>query len=232
MDGSKPIRGGIPLVFPQFGTGPIMAGQHGFARTLPWDVSVAADQASALCELTDSPATLAAWPYKFRLQYRVAIEADGALKTELRVINTDSRAFQFTSLLHTYLRVPDIAGARVKGLEGLRYADKLNNGQVAQETRATIGIDSEVDRNYISFPHTAALCFPGHTVILTTSEAFPDLVVWNPWVDKAKAMADFGDEEYRLMVCLEAGKVIEAAELAPGDHWEASQTLSCVLSQP
>jgi D-hexose-6-phosphate mutarotase len=32
-------------------------------------------------------------------------------------------------------------------------------------------------------------------------------VVWNPWVAKSKAMADFGDEEYHTMVFVESGNV-------------------------
>ena len=29
-------------------------------------------------------------------------------------------------------------------------------------------------------------------------EGFPDAVVWNPWVQKAAGMADFGDDEYKV----------------------------------
>ena len=36
MDGSKPISGGIPHCFPQFGPGAIQ--QHGFARNETWEV--------------------------------------------------------------------------------------------------------------------------------------------------------------------------------------------------
>ena len=34
-----------------------------------------------------------------------------------------------------------------------------------------------------------------------------DIVVWNPWVDKSKSMADFDDEGYRFMVSLEPGNL-------------------------
>ena len=43
MDGSKPISGGIPHCFPQFGPGAMQ--QHGFARNCVWDVA----------EITDGP---------------------------------------------------------------------------------------------------------------------------------------------------------------------------------
>ena len=34
-------------------------------------------------------------------------------------------------------------------------------------------------------------------VIVVERENLPDAVVWNPWIDKAAGMADFGDEEYQ-----------------------------------
>jgi hypothetical protein len=42
-------------------------------------------------------------------------------------------------------------------------------------------------------------------------------VVWNPWIDKAKAMPDFGDDEWPNMLCIEtANAADDAVTLAPG----------------
>ena len=40
------------------------------------------------------------------------------LKTDLRILNTDDKPFDFTTALHTYIEVLDISKAKVKGLKG------------------------------------------------------------------------------------------------------------------
>ena len=70
MDGSKPISGGIPHCFPQFGPGAIQ--QHGFARNLDWDV-VEQTGEKVVFSLTESEYTLAMWPYKFSAVYSVTL---------------------------------------------------------------------------------------------------------------------------------------------------------------
>ena len=42
-------------------------------------------------------------------------------------------------------------------------------------------------------------------------------VVWNPWTAKAKAMADFGDDEWPGMLCIETANAADnTVTLAPG----------------
>ena len=54
---------------------------------------------------------------------------------------------------------------------------------------------------------------------------FPDTVIWNPWLEKAKEIADFGDDEYPNMICVESGHVSQPVPLMPGTAFEASQIL-------
>lgn len=53
-------------------------------------------------------------------------------------------------------------------------------------------------------------------------------VVWNPWEQKAKEMADFDDDGWQHMLCVEAGKVSSRVVLPPGDQFECSQTFKVV----
>lgn len=68
LDGSKPISGGLPHCFPQFGPGVIQ--QHGFARNLEWDV-VETTPSSISLKLSDNEQTMAMWPHPFECNYKV-----------------------------------------------------------------------------------------------------------------------------------------------------------------
>lgn len=56
------------------------------------------------------------------------------------------------------------------------------------------------------------------------------VVVWNPWDKKAKAMQDFGDGEYKHMLCVEPAAVEKPITLKPGEEWKGRLALSAVPS--
>ncbi|KAJ1959907.1 hypothetical protein IWQ62_004426 [Dispira parvispora] len=230
LEGNKPIRGGIPLVFPQFGKGPLMPGQHGFARHSTWEyMGVSKDDDSEIMvsfELRDSDATRASgWPYHFKLTYLVTLTAT-TLGTHLAVTNTDKVPIRFTALLHTYLTTPDISQVRIGQLGRLNYTDKVQNNLICFEERDQVTIQGETDRIYHSTPDTVPVeVAPGQVVNVKTIN-FRDTVVWNPWVEKAQAMADLDDQEYQQMICVESGSVHESVTLPSSQTWEAGQVLS------
>ncbi|KAA8525653.1 hypothetical protein F0562_007465 [Nyssa sinensis] len=38
-------------------------------------------------------------------------------------------------------------------------------------------------------------------------ESMPDVVLWNPWDKKAKALPDLGDEDYKTMLCVDSATI-------------------------
>ncbi len=62
-----------------------------------------------------------------------------------------------------------------------------------------------------------------------TRDNLPDVVVWNPWTDKAKGMGDFAPKDgFRNMVCVEPGSVSSWQTLEGGDAFEGAQSISLV----
>ena len=50
-------------------------------------------------------------------------------------------------------------------------------------------------------------------------------VVWNPYVEKAAAMSDFGDEQYKGMICVEPGLLGHQPVLSPGKEARFTQII-------
>ena len=55
-------------------------------------------------------------------------------------------------------------------------------------------------------------------------------VVWNPWEKKSKAMVDFGDEEYKQMLCVNGAALESPIMLRPGEEWTGKLQLTVVPS--
>lgn len=214
----KAIRGGVPIVFPWFGPR-AGASQHGFARVTNWELRETAempDGSVSLCfdlpeEVTRSNDVNA------RVSYRVTVHE--TLTLELTVTNSSADApLSFEDCLHTYFTVGNIDAVTIAGLKGVSYFDRLDHLARKVETDEAIRIASEVDRTYVDTTaaveiHDASL----RRVIRVDKSGSASTVVWNPWVEKSRAMSDFGDEEYRQMVCVESGNVTQnRITLAPG----------------
>lgn len=119
LDGSKPIRGGIPIVFPVFGPPPknhatSQLPQHGFARNSTWeflgkstsesvssksDENVKLDFGLSSAMLPEKTKKL--WPYEFGLVYSVTL-SKSRLEAQLHVQNKDDKPFDFHVLYHSY----------------------------------------------------------------------------------------------------------------------------------
>lgn len=156
FDGVKPIRGGIPIAFPQFaGQGSLP--MHGFARTSLW-TAVHVGDGHAELELSDNDATRALWPHAFKLRYRIDFD-DQKLTCALSVTNPESSTgpFTFEALLHGYfsLSYGDDGGgverARLFGLHGVTYKDKPSQAEIEQKEEP-LRLGEEVDRIYINTP--------------------------------------------------------------------------------
>lgn len=226
----EPIRGGVPVVFPQFsGEGPLP--KHGIARTVGWEWvnrEGAESATRAVLRLTDDEASRALWPHTFVLELSVALHGD-SLALRLTVENRSREPFDFAAALHTYLRVSDIRRTTVVGLEGTRYRSKPEGVMNVVDGAAVLSVSGEIDRLYRDAPREVAVNDAGGRRTFQIVEAgFRDAVVWNPWAELAASIPDMEDDEYERMLCLEAAQVEAPVTLAPGAAWQGEQRLRCV----
>ncbi|GLB36161.1 putative catalyzes the interconversion between the alpha and beta anomers from at least three hexose 6-phosphate sugars (Glc6P, Gal6P, and Man6P) [Lyophyllum shimeji] len=246
LDGSKPVRGGIPVVFPCFGapTHPEHSklGQHGFARseTWKWDSVVIDDEAGVSVRLTLEPTERIRSVYDrpFHLSYVVTL-AEHQLSTDLHVTNTStSTAFppdtlEFQALLHNYIRAP-ANQVLISPLQNLAYYDKTELTEQGQPTRKTesrpaVDVKKPTDSVYEDAPQNYEITWPGGGISLR-SKNLKDVVVWNPQ-EGGRQIADMEDGGWERYVCVEPGLVRGFVKLEPGKRWIGQQVLSVIAEE-
>lgn len=210
LDGSKAIRGGVPVIFPQFAE----QGQgmrHGFARVSDWhllDSGVEDGEAIALFTLAEEdlkPEYARAWRHSFSLALRVGIQGN-TLAMDLEVRNTGPDPLPFAAALHTYYAVDDIGQVRVTGVA----ADEISIDGNFDNIYSNVGGDMTIET--------------GTGTLQVQQAGFTDAVVWNPGAADAAALSDMQDEDYRHFVCVEPA-LLKLVTLEEDEVWRGKYSV-------
>lgn len=229
FEDGKAIRGGIPVCFPWFRgkADDPKAPAHGFVRTKSWELeSITQEHESVVVTLTteSDEASRRWWPHNVRVAHRVTVGSE--LKLELVVTNTGSTPLQFEEALHTYYLVGDAEKIRVAGLDGTRYLDNMDGNREKVQSGDAI-LTAPTDNAYLNTTGALDLIDPvlRRRVHIEKKNSL-STVVWNPWQEGAKQLADLGDDEWRQMACVEASNILSCAVvLAPGEEHTHAVTM-------
>ena len=227
----RAIRGGIPVCFPWFRSKADNpeAPAHGFVRTKEWQLESITEVSSAsVCAYfsTESDDTTRRWwPFEFRLEYRITVGA--RLNLELRMKNCGTSALRFEEALHTYFNVGDVEQAKVRGLDGTAYLDN-RDGNHRKTQKGELRLSNPTDDAFVGASGQIEIVDEVLGRSLKTEKRNSNsTIVWNPWRDGASSMADFGYEEWRRMLCVEGGNILDAAvQLEPGEVHTMSVEIS------
>lgn len=236
LDGSAPIRGGVPVCFPWFANGPDGRHRpsHGVLRTARWRPSGPRAEEVWAWEIgsddvADSPgADLVPGPFLAR--YAVSLDdSPGAerLRLALAVTNTGGQDYAVEVALHTYLGVPDVGRVGVTGLEGAAYLDKTTGRREVQD--GPVRLTGETDRVYDRSGPVRVEDGDGRILHEVTPSGASQTVVWNPWAEKAAGLRDLGDEEWREFVCVETVASADRALTVPAG---GTAEVSCLVTRP
>lgn len=218
----KAIRGGVPVCFPWFGgkADDPKAPSHGFVRNREWqlDSISAIDGLVTVSLITRSDdSTKQWWPADFELRLNAHFGAQ--LELDLQLTNTGTQSLRAEEALHAYFTVGNSREIAIGGLDSTDYLDKTD-GNSRKTQSGSVRISSETDRVYLGTAHSIEILDPvlnRRIVIEKTSSR--NSVVWNPWIEKARALSDFGDDEWPRMVCVEPSNVgTNSVELATGQQ--------------
>mmetsp|Transcript_19085 Transcript_19085/g.36478 ORF Transcript_19085/g.36478 Transcript_19085/m.36478 type:complete len:333 (+) Transcript_19085:95-1093(+) len=213
FDKSKPISGGIPHCWPQFGPGAMQV--HGFARNSQWELTSTTDSDDPSCVMTLTPNeyTRGMWDHDFKVTQTITLK-DGKLTAAMEVTNPGDKEFDFTGSFHTYFAA-SIEDVAVGGLSGLKTMDRLAGKESVQEGDVTAS--GPIDSVYYDAPNKLSLQVGGGRTVTIESTGWPDAVAWTPWTDMEAC--------YKEFFCVE-NAACSPTVVAPGATWNGSMTLS------
>jgi glucose-6-phosphate 1-epimerase len=224
----KPIRGGVPIVFPWFGPRTATPGNprsdgpsHGFARICDWQLTFAAISGEELhLTLTLGPNDLSrslGFDH-FQLAYQLTLGRE--LRMQLTVANLGATPLHLEEALHSYLTVGDARQISILGLSDTEFIDKTDGFQRKHQNDLVLTLTGETDRPYLDTEHSVTLVDPVRMRHITVAKRnSKTTVIWNPWSELSSRLADMSPDGWEQMTCIETANAADNAfTLQSGEH--------------
>ncbi len=219
LEAGRSIRGGIPVCWPWFGPGRGggMEPAHGFVRTAPWHLAEREDDGEDVVvthRISSADVSPANWPHPYELE--LATRVGAALDLTLTTTNAGDAPIVVEEALHAYLAVGDVRQVKLDGLDGRSYFDKVTGAERVQS--GPVRFAGETDSVYRT-GEPVVLDDPvlDRRLVIST-EGSANVVVWNPWAEKAAEVPDIGDDDWTGFLCVEGANAFEnAVTVEPGE---------------
>lgn len=194
-----PIRGGVPLCWPWFTD---LGGEpfHGFARVLPWQVDSLEGSEQMLTVrlvLTDSEQSHQWWPHAFRVTFTCTFTAE-----HCTLSLSAEGDFSTTAALHSYFYTPDITHVSVTGTGTTGYDTVASKPITLTKLPLTLTQETGI---IFSTPESQSVVQDTGAArhIRVSHRNNSNIVIWNPWQNRATAINDMPDDGYRTFLCVE-----------------------------
>lgn len=236
LDGSKPIRGGVPIVFPWFNQGrtPGLSPAHGFARRAKWELrNVDCTDTLSVAEwfldneISQETPGAEHIQQSFAATYKVSL-SERILQMELEVRNLSDDTFDFEAAFHTYLRVGDISNTKLSGIGRTEACDPMISSDKFISNNEENELEG-INRVYFGAPQVVLEDTSCNQKIQISSPGCTNLIVWNPSAEEVKNMPDLAEDERHQFICVEAGRIYDdAVILAPGQTTQLAYKLEVI----
>lgn len=232
----KAIRGGVPLIFPQFSDlGPLSV-SHGFLRVSNFELKGFSRNGSfeeVQLEYCLRPGMQKVLP-EANVDVLLIVQFSAArLQTEVKVTNHSNAEFEFAFAFHTYFAA-NVKSVEVRGLDETSYLDNLQDRKPCPPAPVKY-ITEEIDRIYLNQKTTPVflsyqLPQGGKKTLTIKTDNFKDVVLWNPWIEKTKQTKDLPEDAYQHFVCVEHGTIMEKEKLKSQQTWHAAQIVDVAFT--
>lgn len=199
---AKPIRGGVPICWPWFGTKNGVS--HGFARDLVWTLNSQVEDENGIrleFVLNECEFSKALWDADFEAEITFVL-------SDICEIWFETNSKEATQLaLHSYFRVDDVQDIEIYGL-GNTYIDKLQNSTICKIKNSKITLTKANDSIY-TYPEKITKIINTKTSQILEIAHFghSDVVLWNPWEEGEKNLKELAAGDFKNFVCVETACV-------------------------